>query len=322
MANRKQTKSTINKKSQSKTASQPKNQKEKETIKEEVVETKETTFSKNNSFLIGIVSVLVIIAVGLLIYIAVNKFNQYREGRQLMKDFETYFQSEDLSVIVYKHADCEFCKLQEPIMQQIASDYDLDYLEVDYSKLSKKDKEKVLEKLDIEGRTPTTVVVKDGKVVATQVGYMEGYRLVNFFVDAGVLAEGSTYVPEENLTFIDYEQYEKLLDSKEPTTVVFGGATCEYCKYAKPLLSNIAEAYNIPIYYVTLDYIPKENRQEIAKQLKEMGYDESTFKSKGELITPSMLVFENGKIKDHIEGSQSITTYVEFLKEQKVIVQR
>ena len=44
-------------------------------------------------------------------------------------------------------------------MKQIKEDYDLDYLYVDASKLSKKDQKEILKVLDIEGSTPTIAVV-------------------------------------------------------------------------------------------------------------------------------------------------------------------
>ena len=273
------------------------------------------------SLLIGLVCVLILILALLGGYIIISRVNAYKKEQQLMKDFHEYLGQEDLSIIYFMRTGCEFCELQEPILEEVASDYHLEYLTIDSSTLSGKNRTEVLDTLDIESRTPTLIVVKNGEVVMTQIGYLDGQKLVEFFIRVGILEEGSTYKSEENLTVLDYDKFQELRKSEELSAIIVGTSVCEYCKAARPSLSNIAKAYNVPIYYLNLNYLSEKNRKSVFDELKEMHYDEEGFVQDSAIVTPALLIVKNNRVKAHMEGLQSVTDYVKFLKEQSIIVE-
>lgn len=285
---------------------------------EKKVEEKKTN-KKNSTFQIGVIIALTILLFILCIVLIVREISAYSAEQKLIKEFNKYYESEDMEIIFYNHTGCEFCELQLPILEQIAKDYDLDYLNLNSAKLSESQNEDIIKKLGIKGATPTTLVVKDGKVLATQVGYVQGNKYVDFFVDAGVLEEGSKYLPEKNLTFIDYEQFAELQSSEEPVIIAIGGATCEYCASAKPILSNLSAAYNVPIYYITLDYISTEDRLSLVEDLESMEYDDETFVSTGKLSTPIVLIVKEEKISAQQTGLGNVTTYTKMFKDAEVV---
>lgn len=279
----------------------------------------EEALPKHNTLIIGLISVMIIILAVLLVYIIITKVNAYNDRKKLMDEFRKYVSSDELSLVYYMHEGCQFCAMEEPILERVADDYNLEYLKIDSNDLRGKNKTEVLNRLGIEGKTPTLVVIKNGKSTAIQVGYLDGYKLVDFLVRAEILDEGSTYKPEENLTVIDYEEFKELRDSDKEYVVMIGSSTCEYCKAARPTLSNIAKAYNITINYVSLDYFSKDERNEFFKDLEDLKYDESTFTDSGKMRTPSVLVVKKGRVTGHLEGLQEVTEYVKFFKEEKII---
>ncbi len=281
----------------------------------------EASLPKNKTLMIGLVSTMILILAVLLGYIIVTKVNTYNNHKKVMEEFREYVNNKDLSLVYYMHTGCQFCTMEEPILEQIAKDYDLKYLTIDSNDLSGKNKNEVLNTLGIEGKTPTLVVMKDGHSVATHIGYADGYKLVEFFIKSELLDEGSTYKPEENLKVLDYDSFKEKRDSDETYVVTIGTSTCEYCKAARPTLSNIAKAYNIDIHYVSLDYLSKEERTNFFEDLEDLKYDESTFKEEGKMRTPSTLVIKNKRVVGHLEGLQDVTAYVKFFKEQKIITE-
>ncbi len=267
----------------------------------------------------AIIGALILVLVALLGYVFYQSYAKTKDARMMMKEFHEYQEKEGISIVYYASSECHFCEFQTPILEEIAKEYDLEYLKIDYTKLSKKQNKEILDYLDIKQATPTTVVLKDGKPIAVQKGYVEGYKLVDFFIKAGVLAEDATYQPEQYLTFIDYDEFEDLKKSKDPVAIVLGTSTCQYCASAKPILSNISNAYHIPIYYYSFNYSAKEDRTAFFKELKEMGYDEEGFLEEGTIITPTIIVVKDKKIVSYLNSLQNVTLYVKYFKEQNII---
>lgn len=273
---------------------------------------------KNKSLKIGLISAMTIILVALIGYIVVIKLSDYKREKQLMRDFNKYLNSEELSIIYYMHTGCPFCEMQGPILEQIAKDYNLDYLQIDSTKLFESDKNKIVKVLENKNEAPTIAIVQNGEVKAKRVGYLEGHKLVNFFIQSGILEENSTYKPEEGLTFIGYDDFKELKDSGTKV-VVLGSVTCEYCKASRPILSNISKAYNVPIHYLSLNSLTTTELNEFAETLKDMKYDEEKFKNEGKFSTPSLLVIKDGKVTSYLNGYHSTTEFTKYLKDQKII---
>lgn len=274
---------------------------------------------KYKAYQIGLISVLAIILIALSVFVVGEKLNERKEQNKLMDSFYEYFARDELTVIYYTSTGCSFCELETPLFETIAKDYDIDYLEIDRTKLSKSQDNKINELLgDITG-TPTTFVVKNEKVIAVQKGYVDGPKFVEFLIKAGVLDEGSVYNPEKNITFIDYEEFKGIKEVKTPTVVAIGASTCTYCLSAKPIFSNLAKAYNIPIYYITLDYISVDDRKSLYSDLKEMGFDDENFVKSSKLSTPTIIVVDNGKITGYSIGLKNVTEYTKFFEKNNVI---
>lgn len=263
-----------------------------------------------------IVSVVLIIGIVVLLYF---ELKPKKEAKDLLNEFYEVYESKDLEVIYYASSSCGYCTLQTPILETIASDYDMDYLKIDATKLSSSQRKEIADKLDIEGATPTTVVVENGKVVATQEGYLEGNDYVEFLKNAGVLDENAVYSGEENLTYIDYVEYKNLVNSSTPTIIVIGQTGCGYCTQTKPVINKIAGKYNITINYLNISNMQSEDYSEFKDKLEDYGYDEESYLKEKSIGTPLTLVFKEGRVIGYLNGAVPNVKYVNLFKKVGII---
>lgn len=268
--------------------------------------------------LIMVISISIILIIALLTLL-ILEFVPLKKSSELVREFNKYYESEELGVVYYASSTCGYCSLQTPILEEISEAYDMSYLHIDATELTADQREEISEKLDIEGATPSTVVVKDGKVIAKQEGYLDGTDYVEFFKSAGVLEEDAVYEDEKYLTFIDYEEYEELINSTSPTVIVIGQTGCSYCISTKPVLNKIAGKYNITINYLNLSYMTETDYKELLTNLGAYGYDDPDYVSDGSIGTPLTLIFKDGKIVDYLAGSTTNSKFVKLFTKNGVI---
>ena len=216
-------------------------------------------------------------------------------------------------------SECGYCEMETPILEQIADDYNLDYLKIDATALSKDELSQVISELNIEGSTPTTVIVKNGEVISTQQGYLDGHDYVNFFVESGILVEGSLYLSEQYLNFIDFTTYKQLVNEDDKNIITIGQTACSYCTATRPVLSEIANEYGIQINYLDLRRISQDEQTEFFDMLSDMGYDEESYVKDGRFGTPLTVITKNGKILSYINGAQEKDTFVSSFKNEGII---
>ena len=241
------------------------------------------------------------------------------ESEEIMDEFYKYFNNKKVKIIYYASSSCGYCELQTPIMEQIDKDYDIDYLYIDSTKLTSSDRKKMLKELDIEQATPTTVVVKNGKVIGTQAGYADGKEMVEFLKEHKVLDKDAEYTPESNLTFINYDEYNKLLQTEGKHIITIGQAGCSHCIATKPVLNTIAKEYNITINYLNITDMTQSERESFTNSLSEIGYDEEDFVESGNFGTPLTLIVENGKVVSYVSGERPTAQFIKAFKKANVI---
>ena len=241
------------------------------------------------------------------------------ESNEIMKEFNYSYNSDERKVIYYSSSECGYCKMQTPILELIAEDYDLEYCSIDSTKLSKKQANIVLDKLGIENATPTTVIVEDGKVIDVQEGYVDGRELVDFFKENKVLEEDAVYSAEKYITYVDYNKYRSLTRSEETSIIVIGQSTCSHCIAIKPALNSVAEDYNLTINYLNLTELNEEETNKFYESLEDIEYNDPDFVKDGSFGTPLTMVVEDGKIVDYISGSRTISQLVRKFRQLGLI---
>lgn len=237
------------------------------------------------------------------------------ESNEIIQEFNKNYNSKQRKIIYYASSSCGYCELQKPILETIAEDYDLEYYSIDSNLLSNSQRKEILEKLGIEHATPTTVIVENGKVIKTKVGYTDGRELVKFLQETEILDEDAVYSAEQYITFIDYEQYKSLIRNKKTHIIVVGQSTCSHCIAIKPALNSVAEDYKLTINYLNLTELTEEDSESFFKSLEKIEYNDPDFVKDGSFGTPLTLIIEEGKVIDYISGSRTISQLVkEFTK--------
>ena len=275
----------------------------------------ENKFSAKN---IGIIVIslisIVVLVVGFITTFKDKDGKGENASKKILKEFTEKMKSKDLQVIYYGSSQCGYCKLQTPIMKQIKSDYKLAYYYIDATKLKSDDQKEILEKLDIEGSTPTIAIVKNNKVVDVNVGFMDGKATVEFFKQNKLLKEDATYKPEENLTNISFNDYKNLVVQDIKNIIVIGQTTCSHCIAVKPVLNRVAANYNITINYLNLTEMTEDEKKELIENLKNIGYENAD-----NLGTPLTLIIQNNKVEGTIEGENPPSYFTRQFKKYGII---
>ena len=234
----------------------------------------------------------------------------------IMNDFNKYLNSSKKTVIYYASTTCGWCSLQTPILETIAKDYNMDYLYVDTSKLSKKELSEVQKKLGIEGGTPQTLIVQNGKTVDVASGYTDPKEYIKFFKENGLIPKDAVYSKENNLTFVNYNEYEKLISDGKTHVIVVGQTTCSHCIAIKPTLNEIAGENKLTINYLNLTEMTQDEFNKFDASLKKIEYNDPAYVEKGSFGTPLTLIVKNGKLSSYIAGERSKSQLLkEFIKQ-------
>lgn len=265
-----------------------------------------------------IITILSGIAAVLLIVLFIFTVMKQGQNTKIMAEFEKTFNSKERTVIYYASSQCGYCELETPILETIADDYDMKYLYIDSIKLNKGQREKILDKLEIEQSTPTTVVVEKGKVIDTQVGYVAGKEYVEFFVKAGVLPKDAVYSKEQYITFIDYDEYSKLI-TDGLHVIVIGQTGCSHCTAIKPALNSVAKEHKVTINYLNLTDMDEDTQSEFFDSLRDIEYNDPDFLEDGSFGTPLTLIVEDGKVKSYLSGEKTTSQLVREFKKQGLI---
>lgn len=237
-----------------------------------------------------------------------------------LKKFYEAFDSEELNVIFFASATCGYCTLEKPIIENISKDYDMNYYPIDASTLSQDELSEIIKALGIRGATPTTVIVKKGEVVATNEGYLDGKPFVEFFVKNGVLKEGSTYKEEDQFKEINYSKFKDISKNDKVSLVYLDSSACQGCIEARSILNKIAKNNDFDINYLSAGSLSEDDVNDLVeKRLKDMGYDEETYKKESQIKIPLLLVIKNNKIKDYILESTDEKEYTKVLKKYDFI---
>lgn len=276
--------------------------------------------TKEKKKTIIITVILAIVALALIAIFVVGELKKSgvitsKEDRAVLSEFYKNFESKERTIIYYASTGCGYCELQAPILEEIADEYDLEYYKIDAANLATNQRKEILNKLGIEHATPTTIVVENGKVIDTAVGYKEGSALVDFFIDTEILPSDAEYPGEKNITFVDFKKYEELIYENKTNIVVIGASSCSNCIAFKPTINEVADEYDIVINYLDLDKVTQDEKQSFYTSLDNLGYDDPDYLNDGSFGTPTILIVENGKIKDYVIGRRTISQLVrEFTK--------
>lgn len=226
---------------------------------------------------------------------------------EAMEDFYKYFESDELALIVFASSNCSYCLAEEPIVKNIAETYGIKYLYMDYLDLGNDaEVSQVISELGITGSTPTSVVVKNGEIIKSWVGYVDGPNYVKNLIDAGMLEKGSIYAQASNIESIDYSKFKSLVKDSKVSAVIFDAPNCTTtCNNERTFLNSIAKENNLTIYHLSASAFSETDQNEFVDELGNLGYDTDEYKDKQEVNIPLLMFVKNGKIVEYYVGYES-----------------
>jgi len=124
--------------------------------------------------------------------------------------------------------------------------------------------------------------------------------------------ESKTISKEEKKEFIDIdvETYLQYYKDSSKKIVLMARHTCQYCQVAEPIIQKIAKDYNLDIYYLNTEQVNTEDQERLlsSNELFQSGFG-----------TPFIVVVQNEKIINYVDGLTDTKHYLQFLKDSKLI---
>lgn len=259
--------------------------------------------------------IAIVIFVGIVLILKYNKNEEETKNvkeSEIIKNFDKYFNSKELKVIYISSSSDGYTSLQSPIIESIVDDYDLDYIEFDKDDITSDEFNYIKDKLDIDDTTPVLAIVKDKEVIDTNEGFIDGTKLVEFFIESGVLEKGSEYNAEKNLTIIDYDRFNELYNSNEGYILVLGQTSCSHCIATKPVLSYVAGKNNIVINYIDLTNLSETEYNSLKQAVNDAGYTE-------DIGTPLTLVIKEKKVVKSLSGEATPAKFTKLFEDAGMI---
>src|SRR5574344_362464 len=239
--------------------------------------------NENKKLLIfgGIIGVIV-----LLLVICLVKDNQKQSV--IINKFNNAFNGTEAKFVFLCIPTCGYCNYMKPIVDNMAEEYNFDYVYFNADEISSSNLSKILNTLGVsesEFGTPYMAVVKGGKVVTSQPGYTTEEFLFEKLVEGGVLSSDSTLA----LNYISATDFINLVSSNTKTLVVLTKATDADATNMLKGLKEIKKENNINFNVLNLSFLSEDDLTSIDNALE-------YYSSTDEITGPISLIIENGNV--------------------------
>ncbi|MDD3341799.1 MAG: thioredoxin family protein [Bacilli bacterium] len=254
---------------------------------------------------------LLAVVAAVVILVGASVVSGLLKGEKYVKMVDTAFASKENKLVLLGRPTCSYCNLLKPVLDSFAKKYNFSYEYVNTDETGNAKLDTILGKFDIDSNsfgTPYMAVVKDGKKVAEQQGYVEENKLFTFLQDNGFIKKEEKLA----LNYIDYSKYKELLEGGSKRTFVMVQTGCSYCESAKPILEEIAAEYKLDINILNITNIATEaEKEEFNKSLP--------YLSENEWGTPLMLTVEDKKVVADKSGAATKEEYISYFKKNGYI---
>lgn len=276
--------------------------------------------NKKGLILAVVGALLAIILIGLYAYLDFKPMiKESKESNEIVEKFNKTYNSKERSIIYYAKDNCAYCKKQTPILEELADEYDFDYLYINTNLLTSKDISKITNKLDIKNETPITIIVENGKVIDKQIGYVDGPTYTEFLKNNDILDDDAEYPGEKEINFVDFDEYQEIIKSAGTNVVVIGQTGCSHCTAIKPALNEVAKKYDLVINYLNITEFKSGEEEKFYQTLTDINYDDEDYLADGSFGTPLTLIIKDGKVIKYISGERTPSGLVREFKKVGLI---
>lgn len=113
-----------------------------------------------------------------------------RQRQKIVDSFRGAYASSSENLVYLSRPGCSACTTFNPIFTKVIKDYKLTYVDINTDKITEKQLENIVEKLNLDWNqfgTPTIAVVKNNKVVKSNIGVISEEELIKFLKEANMI---------------------------------------------------------------------------------------------------------------------------------------
>ena len=181
-----------------------------------------------------------------------------------------------------------------------------------FNTFSDEEIDQVVEELELSsGSTPTSVVVQNGEVIYSWVGFVDGEEYIDNLVKAGMLPKDTEYELESNIKSIGYSDFKKLLKKSNVSAVILDMPTCANCYDERLALNELALKHDLTIYQLSSTSLEEDEMKEFIDNIGKWGYTSEAYEKDKSVQVPLLLFVKNGKIIDFEMGYEAEKTDLE-----------
>ena len=108
------------------------------------------------------------------------------------------------------------------------------------------------------------------------------------------------------LTEISYNDYENLMEKEEAFIIIVERASCSYCQMYLPILEDVANEKQIPIYYIDTDTLSSEDFSSLGNS--------NSYLRRNSWGTPTTLFMLGNRVLDSIGGYVEKEEFLSLIK--------
>ncbi|MDD2378138.1 MAG: thioredoxin family protein [Bacilli bacterium] len=280
---------------------------------------------KHKNALIIILIILLIIIINVL-----NATNDYNTDKITTNEtINKLFTKKGSSLIYIGRDTCSWSQRFEPNLNYLKETYKFDYEYIDTDLYDWNTLKGILDKLEIDENefgTPTIVIVENGKVVDSIVGYLDEKPLFDYLKENKIINSTATYIQNpnpnnniidseedyENINYIGYGEFEQLNNGEDPFILVIGQTGCSYCTKFKPIINQVSKDTSVTINYID---IKRLTENEFNNLISNIDY----FKGESSWGTPLTLIINKKQTIDYLNGYVETSELKAFLNKNKFI---
>ena len=264
----------------------------------------EKTNSKKS--IIKLLSVLGVFIIFIIVLIAATKSKEKEDESSLNKFYEM-LNSRSYGIIYLAQTTCSACESFDKVLEEVKTVGDINYVKINMDKLLNSSANEIVEKLEIEDlRTPYLAVVKEGKVVET-FNYLDQGELLEKLKTYNLVDKDATL----GINYLNLETFLDLFNSGKTSVIAISSIDNAYTKTTvlKDVLKEISKENKVGINYFELSFDSEDNRTTFFNTLG-LTLDQEI---------PVVVIIQNKKVTDKLEGVVSKTEVLEFLKSNKIV---
>ncbi|MDO5569352.1 MAG: thioredoxin family protein [bacterium] len=111
---------------------------------------------------------------------------------------------------------------------------------------------------------------------------------------------------------IEYSTYEEILNDSQNNHIVYiGSASCSYCTKFQPIIEEVAEEYNLVVYYIDISTLTSSNKSKLSTS--------NSYLKDNEWGTPTTLILLGNEVVDVLSGYVEEDELVSFFSDNNLI---